>query len=392
MSFGTLTLDSQQLGSFAVAAPDLGSFTIRDAGGTIVARDVRLGGCQGSAVAKLLPGNAALRFDFPLQEAELPPVNTVLPAITPLTSSGAGTLLSCTTGTWLYTVNSYSYQWTRDGVNIGGATASAYTWTSDDTTHTVRCVVTAHGLTNVAATSSNGVTYELAPAITGVPTLSAPADWTYTGDQLSFPSADQLINEFDYRLPPYRGDTGTWVVRITFRYQGVDYSVKLGNTNYLVGTPLVEVSNGFTCDLIAEAVQTHFGFGTVVGAVWILAGQYPSERGSMEVKAYFTVDPEVFYSSTLSLAPLQGTLTAPTISATAASVTGYPVPTRAWQWLLCDAGGTLINPVVGATTASLVLDVAWAGSKTLRIRQTETNSVDTDSADSAASAVIAITP
>ena len=49
------------------------------------------------------------------------PVNTVAPAIT-----GGGTTtdtMTCAPGTW-ENADSFTYQWQRDGVNIGGATAA----------------------------------------------------------------------------------------------------------------------------------------------------------------------------------------------------------------------------------------------------------------------------
>lgn len=69
------------------------------------------------------------------------PVNTVAPVATG--SSTVGSLLSTTDGTWINTPTSYAYQWERDGVDIGSATANTYTTSAPDDGHTLKCRVTA---------------------------------------------------------------------------------------------------------------------------------------------------------------------------------------------------------------------------------------------------------
>lgn len=97
------------------------------------------------------------------------PVNSVAPAVTGL--APVGSTLSCSTGTWNGTFT-YTYQWTRDGSNIGGATSSTYVTQAADVGHAVGCKVTATGVqaTNESAlqASSNTVT------VTSTSTLIAP--------------------------------------------------------------------------------------------------------------------------------------------------------------------------------------------------------------------------
>lgn len=101
------------------------------------------------------------------------PVNSVAPAITGSTSLGA--LLTCSAGTWSGSPT-YAYQWTRNGVDIGGATASTYTLVTADTARDVNCRVT--------ATNAGGSTARLAAAVS-IPapelvtngTFSAGTDW-----------------------------------------------------------------------------------------------------------------------------------------------------------------------------------------------------------------------
>lgn len=89
------------------------------------------------------------------------PVSTTAPTITG--STPVGSVLTAGNGVW----NSggtftYTYQWTRDGVNIGGATSSTYVTQPADVGHAIGCTVTATGLqaTNevAAQASSNTIT------------------------------------------------------------------------------------------------------------------------------------------------------------------------------------------------------------------------------------------
>jgi hypothetical protein len=70
-----------------------------------------------------------------------------------------GTICSVTTGNWLGTPTSYTYQWTRDGTNIGAATAATYTLIAADIGgHSIRCVVTAvNAQGSTAAPPSNAI-------------------------------------------------------------------------------------------------------------------------------------------------------------------------------------------------------------------------------------------
>lgn len=76
--------------------------------------------------------------------AEPVPANTVAPAVSGLLPIGS--TLTTTDGTWNNmggTVHTFAYQWTRDGVNIGGATASTYVTVTADGGHAIGCKVTA---------------------------------------------------------------------------------------------------------------------------------------------------------------------------------------------------------------------------------------------------------
>lgn len=83
------------------------------------------------------------------------PINTVAPAIT-----GGGTtgdLMTCSTGTWVG-ADSYTYQWVRNGVAIGGATANTRTLVLADEGTSLKCVVTAHSEDSTTSKDSNTIT------------------------------------------------------------------------------------------------------------------------------------------------------------------------------------------------------------------------------------------
>jgi hypothetical protein len=94
------------------------------------------------------------------------PVNTTAPVATG--STVTGDTLSCTTGIWAGYGIAYTYQWQRDGVDIGGATATSYVVTSSDVGTMVRCTVT--------ATNSAGNAYSYSNALGPVTRLTISVD------------------------------------------------------------------------------------------------------------------------------------------------------------------------------------------------------------------------
>lgn len=100
------------------------------------------------------------------------PVNTVAPAVTG--TATIGSVLTTTNGTWTGSpAPTFTYQWQRGGVNIGGATASTYTSVTADDGTTVTCVVTGTNVAGNSTGTSNGkaITYP-APTNTVAPSIS----------------------------------------------------------------------------------------------------------------------------------------------------------------------------------------------------------------------------
>jgi hypothetical protein len=82
------------------------------------------------------------------------PVNTVLPVISG--TLAIGQTLTTTDGTWTNSPISYTYQWKRNGANIGGATAPTYALTASDPGTTITVTVTATNASGSASATSAG--------------------------------------------------------------------------------------------------------------------------------------------------------------------------------------------------------------------------------------------
>ena len=121
------------------------------------------------------------------------PLNTTAPTVSG--SATQGQTLSCTTGTWNANdayIGTYTYQWTRAGSNISGATSSTYSTVVADVGNAIACRVTStnqRGTTTV--TSSNSINVVAAtpgpPSNlvlsngTAIPGRPGSATTTYTG-------------------------------------------------------------------------------------------------------------------------------------------------------------------------------------------------------------------
>ena len=99
----------------------------------------RLAGSIAQSIARRISNNNA--FFSVSGSASLAPVNTVLPVITGTTTEGQ--VLSVSDGTWTNSPSGYTYQWLRDGVSIGSATANTYTLQAADVGTRIACTVTA---------------------------------------------------------------------------------------------------------------------------------------------------------------------------------------------------------------------------------------------------------
>ena len=125
------------------------------------------------------------------------PVNTAGPSISAL--SGIAGRIGCvyiaSVGSWdandAYTPTSYTYQWTRAGSDISGATNNTYTTNADDVEKIIGCRVTANNLRGgTPATATTGLT--MLPQVTSInvsdytSTPNAPSSVSMSNTGLSY--------------------------------------------------------------------------------------------------------------------------------------------------------------------------------------------------------------
>lgn len=99
------------------------------------------------------------------------PVNTGAPVISGTATEGQ-TLTVTSNGTWSNGASSFTYQWRRDGVNIGGATTGTYALVTADVGTTITCAVT--GTNAFGSSVAPGISNSKGPISPIVPALSTP--------------------------------------------------------------------------------------------------------------------------------------------------------------------------------------------------------------------------
>lgn len=152
------------------------------------------------------------------------PVNTAAPTLSGTTQ--VGNTLSSTTGSWTATpaVSSYSYQWQRNGSNIGGATSSTYTLVPSDDGKNIRCVVTA---TNIA-----GSTQAASAATSAIASLAIGTAYGggYFAGKIST-SANGVATHYLIVAPKATGEVTSGIEWKTSNTASGVYSEINGNTN-----------------------------------------------------------------------------------------------------------------------------------------------------------------
>lgn len=137
---------------------------------------VTIGGFTASIVevSPLSPAGTVLMYDCVIRGTVSPgpaPANAALPAISG--SAIVGQQLSVSDGSWHHSPTAYAYQWRRDGAEISGATASAYTLTSADGGSSIDCVVTATNASGSGSAAADDVGPILQPPVnTALPVIS----------------------------------------------------------------------------------------------------------------------------------------------------------------------------------------------------------------------------
>ena len=96
-------------------------------------------------------------------------------------TAGHGKELACSTGSWTNQPSVYTYQWSRFGTAIVGATRSSYEVTTLDEGATLTCAVTAANAAGAGRPASSRAVTVAAPHVRGCPTPTGSASGTRLG-------------------------------------------------------------------------------------------------------------------------------------------------------------------------------------------------------------------
>jgi len=266
-----------------------------------------------------------------------------------------GETLTTTNGDWQGVVTiTFAYQWRRDSVNIGSATSSTYTLVAADYDTNIDCVITATnslGSTNQAS-NSTGAIAGIIPVISGVPTISGTVEVleTLTASLASVSGVPTPTSALQWQISNDGVSGWSNIVGET----STTYTIALSDDDKYLR--VVQTSTN------AEGSDTSNSASTVQ-----VVGDAPSISG---------------------VPTFSGTeLVGETLTATAASTSGIPIPTRTWKWQRSANGTSGWADISGATSSTYLLDAADENNY-VRVVQIETNGLGSDSANSVSSGQI----
>jgi hypothetical protein len=296
------------------------------------------------------------------------PSNTAVPEISGTPAEGQE--LTATTGTWKGTPPlAFAYQWQRcdaagaNCLNIGAATASAYTLVSDDVGKRVRVQVRATnaqspaGVTAVSAVST--LVSGTAPLDEDPPTATGTAR---TGETLT-------------------AGNGTWsgTVPMTFTRQWRRCD-----------------ADGLACADIGGATGTTYTLtDTDIGKrirVRVTATNAAGSRSADSAARGPVLPLAPTNSAPPAIDPSSGLRDGDSVDVVEGAWSGHGTITTSHQWLRCNAAGSGCVDIAGATGSSYTLTADDVG-KTLRVRETGSNDGGPGTpVQSAATAVVGARP
>jgi hypothetical protein len=191
------------------------------------------------------------------------PVNTVTPVISG--TNAVGQTLTTTNGTWTGIPSpTYTYQWKRDGSNIGGATSVTYVLVEADADTNVTCEVTATNSIGSASATSNSL-YIFTAEYKAV--LDKALSFTPTPYTLPTTATQQKQNKL---LKSMKAD-GVWAKLDVFYVFAQDGSAEFATLNWknpaanqanITSSPTFVSNGGFTGNGTSSYIDTNFNPAT----------------------------------------------------------------------------------------------------------------------------------
>ena len=351
----------------------------------------------------------------------LPPIDLTSPAISGTAKQGQA--LSSSTGTWLNSPTSYSYQWEdcdssgNNCAGINGATANTYTLQGSDVGDTLRAVVTA---------SNSGGSGSATSAASAIVASSGTGGTFLVGDQAVAPDADSNVagtaQAFSYTATA-SGTTSAIDVYIDSATTATRLIVGIYSDNG--GKPGSLLASGSTTTLQAAAWnQVSVGSVSLASgsAYWIAllgtggqtnyqdtsagsaASYVESQTGLTSLPATYSsgteynVSPASAYvvgvAANPPAAPVNGG--APVVSGQAVQGQSLSTSNGSWsnsptsyayQWQDCNGSGGGCANIGGATASSYTLQSSDVGD-TVRAVVTASNAGGSGSADSAVTGTV----
>ena len=287
------------------------------------------------------------------------PVNTAGPSISAL--SGIAGRIGCvyiaSVGSWdandAYTPTSYTYQWTRSGADISGATNNTYTTNADDVEKIIGCRVTANNLRGgTPATATTGLT--MLPQVTSInvsdytSTPNAPSSVSMSNTGLSYTGSWTTIDSVPTYFEAIGGGTaGTPSLNSgakTFSGTGTagDASVSIRGVN---DNRRIYINWGSAIGSISYDLYVNGNFFTNVGQVINYIYNAPDE--SARTFAVYPRSPSNIQGYGITYGTAVAATTKRSGYTTSATVSlANPVPTNASPPTLSPVGGYTAGQVL----------------------------------------------
>jgi hypothetical protein len=312
--------------------------------------------------------------------AQTAPVNTAEPLISG--SPVEGSTVSTTNGTWSGTGITFTYQWVRcdaggglpdgsDCPSIPGATSSSYSLTASDIGQRLRVQVTATNAIGAATIASNPTDTVTQSTTTGPPRNTVEPSISGT------PTVGRVLS----------GSIGTWAgATLSFAQQWVRCG---GDGGLPDGSNCTPISGATTSSYIPSSGDVGQRLRFRVVASNSLGTQTVASNATAAIQTSTTTTTQQSPRNSVLPSILGSTNVGATLTASVGLWTGTAPLLYAYQWMRCDADGSIASctDITGATSTQFVPSSADQGRR-IRVEVTARNTLGTATATSNATAQV----